>query len=176
MNKTLLRVTAILFLAALLSLAIAAPFLSFRRPFRACVEESGVAPSLAYAVMKAESGFSEHAVSEDGAVGLMQLMPTTAEFIARKTGVPFAPDRLFEGGYNATLGCAYLKYLLNKFRLREAIAAYNAGEGAVSRWLTQEEYSSDGVTLSKIPYIETQNYVKKVEKFQKTYQKLYGYS
>lgn len=143
---------------------------SYRRPYRATVEAVGPESALVYAVMKAESGFDETAVSAAGAVGLMQLLPSTAEFVCRMSGEPFQAERLKEGEYNILLGCRYLKYLLGKFGpLRTALAAYNAGEGVVAQWLTDASLSEDGKTLNLIPYPETARYVKKIEKFRKNY-------
>lgn len=141
---------------------------SYRRPYRAEVEGSGLSPSLVYAVMKAESGFDEKATSRAGAIGLMQLMPSTAEFLCRRNHLEFAVGRLYEGEYNVRLGCLYLKYLLERFPAEEtALAAYNAGEGTVQSWL-KAEASADG-RLRAIPYPETARYVKKVMKFRKKY-------
>ncbi len=149
--------------------------LAYPRPYREEVQASGLSPSLVYAVIKAESGFREDAVSRAGAVGLMQVKPSTAEFICTKRGVAFDASRLCEGGYNVTVGCMYLAYLLERFPQTEtALAAYNAGEGTVRRWLQDGEVSSDGNTLDKIPYAETSSYVKKVLKFRKIYHFFYG--
>lgn len=142
---------------------------NFRRPFRAVVEESGISPALVYAVMKAESSFHEDAVSSAGAVGLMQILPSTAEFICRRCGVEFSAEKLKEGEYNTRLGCLYLKYLTERFEVSTALAAYNAGEGTVSGWLCDGRYSADGKQLSAIPYPETEAYVKRVMKFRKIY-------
>lgn len=164
------RLFAALAALAALLICIAAFFLSFRRPYSDIVEESGISPALVYAVMKAESGFREDAVSEAGAVGLMQLMPATAEFICRRDGAEFYPDRLTDGAYNVTLGCRYLAYLLERFCvLQTAVAAYNAGEGTVENWLLDDSLSADGKSLSTIPFPETAEYVKKVENFRKIY-------
>lgn len=157
----------ILLLAAAIAIQFAA---RFRRPFREVVEHSGVEPALAYAVMKAESGFDEDAESGAGALGLMQLLPATAEFVCRLYALPFDAAKLKEGAYNARLGCLYLGYLLKRFPVAEtAVAAYNAGEGTVALWLSDGEYSDDGRVLKSIPYRETAEYVKKVGKFRKKY-------
>lgn len=146
----------------------------FRRPFRNTVESSDVSPALAYAVMKAESGFRETAHSPAGAVGIMQLMPSTAEFVCGLYGIPFEAEKLVDGEYNVALGCRYLIYLSERFSSPETVAAaYNAGEGTVSDWLRNAAYSADGKTLITIPYPETARYVKKVEKFRKIYLFLY---
>lgn len=131
-------------------------------------------PSLIYSVMKAESGFDEEAVSRAGAVGLMQLLPSTAQFLCEKNGIAFEAERLKEADYNVMLGCMYLNYLLEKFPVAEtALAAYNAGEGVVLSWLSDESISVDGATLGRIPYPETREYVKKVMKFRKFYEFFY---
>ena len=147
---------------------------AYPRPYRDEVAKSGVPTPLAYAVMKAESGFCEDAVSRAGAVGLMQIKPATAEFICARAGMPFDAARLYDGAYNAAVGCMYLNYLLEKFSLETALAAYNAGEGTVRRWLGDPAYSSDGASLTEIPYPETRAYLKKVLHFRKIYQILYG--
>lgn len=142
----------------------------YPRPYRTTVQESGLPKDLVYAVMKAESGFREDAVSRAGAVGIMQITPSTAEFICLRNGIPFAPERLSEGEYNVMLGCLYLSYLLVRFKNEEAaLCAYNAGEGTVRRWLNDPAYSADGVSLFSIPYAETRDYVKKISEFRKIY-------
>lgn len=147
---------------------------SYRRPYREIVINGGIDPSLVYAVMKAESGFREDAVSKAGAIGLMQLLPSTAEFICCKHQLEFFPEKLKEGAYNVKLGCLYLAYLTERFTdILTVIAAYNAGEGVVSKWLEDDSVSPDGIRLDVIPYPETAQYVKKVEKFWKIYGFLY---
>ena len=164
--KRLLALTALSLL--ILSLFLCC-FAAFPRPYRGIVERSGLSPALAYAVMKAESNFEESAVSSAGAVGLMQLLPSTAQFIAERSGIPFLPERLFDGEYNTRLGCAYLAYLLERFEEETALAAYNAGEGTVQGWLSDPRCSEDGRTLFQIPYAETRRYLKKISFFRKIY-------
>ncbi|MDE7158174.1 MAG: lytic transglycosylase domain-containing protein [Clostridiales bacterium] len=143
---------------------------AFRRPYRDTVENFTLDRNLVYAVMKSESGFREDALSRAGAVGLMQIKPSTAEFICQRDDIPFDAEKLSQGEYNTELGCRYLLYLLERFPVCEtAVAAYNAGEGTVSGWLKNAEYSADGRTLKRIPYPETERYVKKVIKFRKIY-------
>lgn len=148
---------------------------AFPRPYRETVEGSGVEPALVYALIRAESGYREDAESPAGALGLMQVRPSTAEFVCRRENIAFEPERLKEGEYNILLGTKYLLYLMGRFSDEgTALAAYNAGEGTVSDWLKDKNVSSDGETLQKIPYPETRGYVKKVRKFQKIYEILYS--
>ena len=165
-KRVLIIVIAVIFLASGLYFGLRT---NYPRKYAEVVEETGIEPFLAYSVMKAESDFREDIVSRAGAVGLMQIKPSTAEYICRREGIEFEMERLTEGEYNARLGCLYLKYLLGKFEEGTAIAAYNAGEGVVSEWLKNPDFSSDGCVLDHIPYPETEQYVKKIEKFRKIY-------
>lgn len=165
---------AVLLFAAVAVLPYLSARVSYPRPYRETVLKSGLPPALVYAVIKAESDFREDAVSRAGAVGLMQLMPATAEFVCERDGAPFDRERLKEAEYNITLGCKYLTYLFGRFPVTEtAICAYNAGEGTVSEWLRDSSVSEDGKTLNEIPYGETRAYVKKILKYRKMYEKLY---
>lgn len=173
------RKIIILAVAVLCVGAAVGSFFTFRaalypRPYLKAVQSSGIDISLIYAVAKAESGFNESAKSRAGAIGLMQLMPSTAEFICRTESIAFEADRLYEGEYNIIIGAKYLNYLFKRFPVREtALAAYNAGEGIVANWLKTQSYSTDGKNLNMIPYSETEAYVKKVEKFRKIYDFFY---
>ena len=137
-------------------------------------ESYGLDEYLIYAMIYAESGGDSYAVSHAGAVGTMQLMPHTAEWLARREGLDYQENMLLEPDYNIRLGCAYIKYLQERFQNTECvIAAYNAGPGAVSRWLHDPRYSGDGEHLESIPYDETREYVKRVARAAEIYRKLY---
>ena len=123
---------------------------TYPRPYAEEVQKSGLPSALVYAVMKAESNFREGAESDAGAVGIMQLLPSTAAFVCEREGISFDAARLTEGEYNVTLGCAYLGYLMEEFEEETALAAYNAGEGRVREWLKDGRYSSDGRTLKNL--------------------------
>ncbi len=123
--------------------------------------------SLVLAVINVESGWDEDAVSSSGAVGVMQVMPSTAEEVAMRLGLTNYDITDFED--NVTIGCWYLRYLLDMFGdLRLALCAYNAGPNNVRDWLDNPEYSDNG-KLTKIPFKETRNYVKKVNFNKKVY-------
>ena len=102
----------------------------------------------------------------------MQLLPTTAEFVANKFGIEFEDKNLFDAPKNIEIGCRYLKYLFDKFGDKKTVLfAYNSGEGNVVTWLKIEDYSQDGKTLTTCPYAETNNYVQKVLEAEKHYKK-----
>ena len=130
-------------------------------------------PALVAALIKAESGFDKNAKSDKGAVGLMQLMPETAEFIAGKVGYN-GKINLKSPDCNIYLGTEYLAYLSEKFEDETTVlCAYNAGEGRVSLWLSDEKYSSDGVTLYYIPFVETRKYVERINKYKSEFERYY---
>jgi soluble lytic murein transglycosylase len=122
-------------------------------------------PSLVCAVIHAESKFSESARSHKGASGLMQLTEGTADWIADQMDLSgYSYDNIFDPKLNIELGCRYLYWLLNRYKdVDVAVAAYNAGNGNVDKWLQNPNYSSDGLHLNTIPYKETREYVSRVE-------------
>jgi len=130
--------------------------------------------NIVLAVIKAESNFNESAVSDKGAKGLMQILPSTGEYIAGILNEDYSGINLFDYETNIRYGTFYLSYLLKKFENLEcASAAYNAGEGNVYLWLTK--YSDDGKNLNYIPFKETQNYVEKVKTNYENFKRNYNY-
>ncbi len=127
---------------------------------------------LVFAIVKVESDFNEKAVSSKGAMGLMQITPKTGEYIAKLNGARHYD--LLDGETNISFGCYYVSYLLNRFdNIDTVICAYNAGEGKVSEWLKNSEYSEDGKTIKSVPFNETHQYIKKIKKTFQKYKKLY---
>lgn len=132
-----------------------------------------VSENLIFATIKVESNFNEKAVSSAGAVGLMQIMPRTADFIAKLLGENNSYD-LTDYKTNINFGVYYLSYLLKKFSVKNtAICAYNAGESVVNKWLKDKRCSLDGKSLEYIPYKETREYLVKILSAEKKYEKLY---
>lgn len=130
--------------------------------------------ALIASVINVESGYNENSISSKGAIGLMQLMPKTAEWIANKNQIIYDKDKLIDSSYNLNLGCLYLKYLIELFNNeKNAICAYNAGLGNVTNWLKNKEYSDDGFVLKTIPFKETNDYLNRVYKNYHYYKNRY---
>lgn len=139
-------------------------------------DEYNVDPYLVMAVIKAESNFNKDAVSHKDACGLMQLTPSTAKWLADKLKMrDFENEKIFMPDVNIKLGCYYLSYLSGLYSgdRKCMLSAYNAGNGTVDKWLLNEDYSKDGKTLDVIPYPETEQYINKIEIYEKIYRALY---
>jgi len=140
---------------------------------RVHARENGLDPALLAAVIETESKFDANARSDAGAVGLMQLTPTTAKGIAEYThGTRFRLSDLTNPDINVRYGAWYLHRLMAKYgNERLALAAYNAGEENVDRWQAAHE---------GIQFAETRDYVDKVERLKTIYRRAYakqlGYS
>jgi soluble lytic murein transglycosylase len=149
-------------------------------PFRDAVlgstqRRSGLDPALVYAVMREESGYRPEVLSVSGARGLLQLMPETAERVARREGLPqFSADDLFLPDINIELGTAYLDELLVRFsgRTSAAVGSYNAGPHRVAEWLVDAS-PEDDEWVEDIPYDQTRGYVKRVLRSVHAYRVLY---
>ena len=124
-------------------------------------------PALLAAVIYVESKFRADAKSSSGAIGLMQLLPSTAHGIALHTGgSQFETQDLYDPEINVRYGSWYLRHLLDKYGdERTALAAYNAGQNNVDRWVA----SGSGIRFS-----ETRAYVARVEKLKDIYGELWG--
>jgi soluble lytic murein transglycosylase len=132
-------------------------------------------PAFVAAVIYAETKFDPR-TSPAGAVGLMQIEPATAEFLARRTGgYAFHVADLATPTVNIKYGCYYLRYLLDEYdgNARAALAAYNGGETNVNRWLTRAGESARRFELSDIPFPETRAYVQRVLQAQRDYRSKY---
>ena len=125
-------------------------------------------PVLIASVIKCESGFDCNAVSLKGAEGLMQLLPSTAEYLAKK--LKYGEYDLKKPEDNIMLGTYYLSLLTEKFE-NEALAlcAYNAGPGNVQKWLSDEDNLDANGALKVVPFEETRNYLKRCEQARRYY-------
>jgi len=136
-------------------------------------QEKRLDPYLVLALIRQESLFDPEAVSPAQAYGLMQLLPTTA---ARMTGSSPGIPTLTTPSFNVHAGTKYLRQLLDLYdnNLIMAVAAYNAGEGAVDKWRVRYPGLAPDEFAESISYRETRNYVKLVLRNYRTYQRLYG--
>jgi soluble lytic murein transglycosylase len=130
-------------------------------------ENYGLEPHLLAAVIYQESKFDAKAVSDSGAVGLMQLLPATAQGIADRTGGSGWHERdLVDPELNVRYGSWYLRHLLDKYDDEQlALAAYNAGQANVDRW--REEGG-------EIEFRETRHYVRRVQELKAIYARAYA--
>jgi soluble lytic murein transglycosylase len=143
--------------------------LRYETTIRQASEENGLEPTFVAGVIYTESRFRPHVASHSNAYGLMQLLPQSARYIQRKSGI--------EGDYrdpkvNIELGTWFFGYLNDRYDGDERLmlAAYNSGEGSVEAWTSDE-----GFDIKKdIPYKETREYVDRALEAQKTYRQLYG--
>lgn len=138
----------------------------------------GIDPFLAAGLIRQESLFNPHALSPAGAIGLMQVMPPTGARIARRLGIPFTPDQLRDPHVNVTIGMQFLADMIAEYdgRLDAVLAAYNAGPARVERWKVFPEWSSADLFSERIPYEETRDYVKIVQRNARLYEALYSES
>ena len=124
-------------------------------------------------VINTESSFNPNAYSHAGAMGIMQITEPTFEWLNFKTGEEHKLEELYDYKFNIRYGTLLLSLLYDEFQNWDTtLAAYNAGRGRVNEWLSDSEYSEDG-KLTNIPYKETSDYVKKVNKASEIYTKLY---
>ncbi|MCL2016792.1 MAG: lytic transglycosylase domain-containing protein [Defluviitaleaceae bacterium] len=123
-------------------------------------------PAFILAVIHAESSFRPYVVSHRGARGLMQVMDETGEWVANMMNFEYYnAETLFIPEDNIAIGSYFLNWLWRYFDGDKTLilSGYNAGIGNVNRWLQDERFSEDGLTLSYIPFLETRNYIQRVQ-------------
>lgn len=123
---------------------------------------AGLSPAHLYAIMRQESGYDPDAVSYADAIGLMQLIPPTAERLAEGLGLELEREMLFDPAVNVRLGAAYVGALVERFGLPLAFAAFNAGEHRVDEWLEEQGRTELDLFVERMPYQQTRNYVRRV--------------
>ena len=139
----------------------------FPTPFRdqvvAKAREIGLDPAYVYGLIRQESRFIMDARSSVGASGLMQIMPSTAKWTAKKIGFDYKPEMIVDRDVNLRLGASYLKLVLDDFGGSQALAAaaYNAGPSRPRRWREGGTFEA-AAWAESIPFNETRDYVKKV--------------
>jgi soluble lytic murein transglycosylase len=143
--------------------------LKYEEAIRQASEENDLEPTFVAAVIYTESRFRPGVKSHQEAYGLMQLLPQSARYIQRNSGIEgdFRDPRV-----NIKLGTWFLGYLNDRYDGDERLmlAAYNSGEGSVDAWTSDEGFDIE----KDIPYKETREYVERVLEAQNTYRNLYG--
>ncbi len=138
--------------------------------------EKHLSPALIAAVIYAETKFVPRE-SSAGAQGLMQILPSTAEYLAKVTnGTTFTTSDLANPEVNIAYGSYYLRYLLEHYGGSQlpAIAAYNAGLTNVDQWSAKAKAQGRQLDLSDIPFPQTRAYVSKVLSAESTYTRFYA--
>ena len=138
-------------------------------------ERYGVPDELIFAVIRTESDFDSGAVSGVGAVGLMQIMPSTFEWLTDEILFDHLESgMLYDPETNVRYGTYYLSYLYDRYGDWDlALAAYNGGLGNVDKWLADDRYADGDGGLKRIPFKETRQFVKRVNRARNKYEKLY---
>lgn len=153
--------------------------LAYPLPYEEAIQQAaahaGVDAPLVAGVIRQESVFQREAVSRAGALGLMQVMPSTGRQLARRQKLRYSKARLFEPEYNLRLGSAHLADLLQRYPTRElALAAYNAGPERAAAWQAEHSYEEIAEFVESIPFAETREYVQIVIRNAEVYRRLYG--
>jgi soluble lytic murein transglycosylase len=151
--------------------------LEYQDAIRTEAARNDLDPALVAAVINTESGFAPDSRSNQGAVGLMQLLPETARFVAGLPQRPSpSPDALETPEANIAYGTRYLRYLIERHgSLDVALAAYNAGESNVSDWIAQARARGGELAFPDgIPFPETRSFVRRVEHATPIYRRAYG--
>jgi soluble lytic murein transglycosylase len=149
--------------------------LRHEQTIRKQAHEKQLDPSLIAAVIYAESKFND-STSSAGALGLMQLLPSTADFIAERSGgTRFTTADLSTPEINIAYGSWYLRYLLDRYNGDEvlALAAYNGGMGNVDRWVADAGARGKRLDIADIPFPETRAYVGRVLDVRRDYRRTY---
>lgn len=142
--------------------------MAFDRQLQQNADKNNIDVAWAYAIVRRESSFMPDAASHAGALGLMQVMPGTARYLAKKK---VKRKTLFNPGKNVELGTQYMRYLMDKMDNNPilATASYNAGWRKVKQWQPETNNMPLDLWIETIPYKETRNYVKAVLAYQQIY-------
>lgn len=178
------RVFALLLICFVLVLFMNSSFIGrklypiyFQQEIKQSAAKYNIDPFLIAAIIRVETNYKHHLESSKGALGLMQLMPDTAEWIVESTNLgPHTQEDLLKVDININLGSWYLSWLTKHYNgnLIYAIAAYNAGQGNVNKWKQNEVWDGSQEHIDQIPFGETRHYVHRVIYYYEKYTKLYS--
>ncbi|CAM3372711.1 lytic transglycosylase domain-containing protein [Paenibacillus lupini] len=151
--------------------------IEFKEDIRASASNYGVDPHLIAAIIRTETNYSTGQVSKKGALGLMQIMPDTADWIFQKADFKNVTEDMLQNRPDVSIevGAWYLQSLHKQFDQNTVavIAAYNAGPGNVRKWLDSGKWDGKLDTADQIPYGETRHYVQRVIYYYNKYKDLY---
>ena len=138
-------------------------------------KENGLDPILVASLIRQESNFNPRATSPVGARGLMQLMPPVGRTIARSKGISdYTDESLYDPAINIRLGTNHLSTLFRRTsNIERVLAAYNAGESRVARWIQKKGASDPEIFTERIPFVETRDYVRSIVRNRAFYSTLY---
>ncbi len=187
------RVFALLFISLVVLLFYSNDWLGrwiypihYQKEIRLASSQNTLDPFLVSAIIRVESNFESDKVSSKGAIGLMQLMPDTAEWIANVSGSENITDRMTTPDVNIQVGAWYISSLQKQFEQRIAkmdskedrialvAAAYNAGPGNVNKWLENGTWDGSFTELSLVPFGETRHYVQRIIYYYKKHERYYS--
>ncbi|MBD2871581.1 lytic transglycosylase domain-containing protein [Paenibacillus arenilitoris] len=149
----------------------------YKQDIRASASNYGVEPHLVAAIIRSETNFKTGRESRKGAIGLMQLMPDTADWVIQKAGFTDVTEDMLRHRADVSIevGSWYLNSLNRQFGQNKiaAIAAYNAGPGNVRKWLDAGVWDGKMESVKQIPFGETRHYVQRVIYYYNKYKDLY---
>ena len=182
--KAVLKPISIIIVAALLAVTIVSLRkiilkINYPQKYTEYVEkyakENEIEKELIYAMIKAESNFKETAKSNKSAIGLMQILESTAYEVAEELEIEITKKDLNSPEINIQIGARYIANLIKIYgNLELAVASYNAGIGNVNSWIEEGAIKKDGTDIENIPFEETNNYVRKILRNYKIYKELYS--
>jgi len=150
--------------------------LYYQQQIEAIADEYQIDRWLVFAVIRVESAFHARAESRAGARGLMQLMPSTADWIMEMSGFEMSEEDIWRPEANIRLGCWYIDWLRDYYHgdMVAGLAAYNAGMNNVNAWLANGAWDGSLEKLADIPFAETRRYLSYVYESYDMYRKLYA--
>ncbi len=160
--------------------------IEYEATIRGTAEVEQVDPLFIASIIRVESNYVPDKVSSKGAIGLMQIMPSTADWVAETSGIaPSIADQLAEPELNIKIGARYVRMLTKQYadplmdralhhdRIALIAAAYNAGPGSVNNWLTNGVWSGTYDDVQAIPYGETRHFVRRIIYYYEKYTEFY---
>lgn len=161
--------------------------IKYKEEIHTSAENFDISPLFIASIIRTESNYKPHLASQYDAVGLMQIMPDTADWIISRGGYPLEmKDQMTDAKINIEMGTWYIHWLTDHFKdqlsgqisIEDQIsiiaAAYNAGHNRVSQWLDNETWDGQYNTREQIPFGETRHYIKRVLYYYKKYHAFYS--